>query len=64
MKICLACTCGAVWKGIMPEDACAAVKEEWAKVHSGPGHEPCTTQQAARRRQAEEAKEMKLKERT
>jgi hypothetical protein len=36
----LHCTCGASWRGTMPEHIAADIIRMWQKEHSGEGHRP------------------------
>jgi len=53
MKINLFCTCGATWKGTVPNDYGKFLMTEWDKVHSGGGHNPCDSKTAYKSRSTE-----------
>ena len=62
MKIELYCICGATWKGFVSKEGSEAISKAWRETHTGDGHAPATSKQAARARAAEEreyAKQMR-----
>lgn len=42
------CICGMAWAGTVEPIARLRIKELFEEYHSGPGHEPCTAEEAFR----------------
>ena len=50
IKINKICSCGAVWKGTVPNKLAEIILKEWAKSHSGKGHKQCDAKTASKAR--------------
>ena len=58
MKFKWYCTCGASHTGTVPDSKLTALQETHDRIHSGPGHSPCSSRSAARARAKSDAEKI------